>query len=219
MNELGMTGRQFRTAIYQEIARIGKALADPHRLEILDMLAQAEKNVELLARETGMSISSTSHHLQILKEAKLVSDRRDGKFVHYHITPAGLRAWRDTAAIAEENLAEIRTLAGSFFNTEDDISEILYPEFMRKIMKGEIILLDVRPDYEYDAGHIHGALSVPLKELSDKLASFPRKKEIVAYCRGKYCVMAKDAVTILKKNGFQAFRLKDGVHEYHHKNH
>lgn len=241
MEELG--SRKFKDMIYTEIARMGKAMADPKRLEILDLLLQAEKNVELLANETGMSMASTSHHLQILKEAKLVADRRAGKFIYYSIREAGVISWRTISRLAEENIAEVKKLMNDFFKSEDEVNAIDYAEFMRQVMKDQIVLLDVRPANEYEADHIPGSISMPLKDLADEIrklskkhgglrsggnyaGDFPRsnvansqtsRKKIVAYCRGRYCVLSHEAVEILKAKGFKAYRLPDSVADFRDK--
>ena len=212
-----MNTREFKNLIYAEIAVMGKAVADPRRLEILDLLSQAEKNVDLLSRETGMSMATTSHHLQILKEAKMVADRKEGKFVFYRISNAGKSAWRMISTLAEENIAEIRKLMQEFFNGEEEASGLDYQNFIKQVNNQEIILLDVRPAYEYESDHIPGSVSMPLKELEEKIKSLPKKKEIVAYCRGRYCVLSHEAVGMLRKKGFKAYRLPDGVEEFREK--
>lgn len=230
-----LDSRKFKDMIYTEIARVGKAMADPKRLEILDLLFQAEKNVELLANETGMSMASTSHHLQILKEAKLVADRRAGKFIYYRIKEAGVTSWRTISRLAEENIAEVKKLMNDFFKSEDEVNAIDYAEFMRQVMKNQIVLLDVRPANEYEADHIPGSISMPLKDLADEIRklsgsrpgfssigrwpgfSITGRKKIVAYCRGRYCVLSHEAVEILKAKGFKAYRLPDSVADFRDK--
>lgn len=211
------TGREFKNLIYSELARIGKAIAEPKRLEILDLLCQAEKNGELLSRETGMSVATTSHHLQALKDAKLVSDRREGKFIHYRITNSGIEAWRMISKIGEDSIAEIKIALAEFFNTEEEVQEIDYDLFFKRISRDEILLIDVRPDYEFASANIPGSISIPLKELEARLSKLPKRKKIIAYCRGKYCVLSKEAVAILRKKGFSAFRLSDGVLDFQEK--
>jgi rhodanese-related sulfurtransferase len=208
-----LTGGEFKRLIYSELSRIGKALGDPKRLEILDLVSQTEKNVEQLAGETGMSLAATSHHLQILKSARLVSDRREGKYVFYSIQEAGLEAWRAISRIGEGGISEIRLAMESFFDREEEIEEILYPELFRKISNNDVVLIDVRSESEYETDHIPGSLSIPLKELEKRIGELPRRKRIVAYCRGRFCVLSKEAVATLRDRGFNAHRLKDGIFE------
>jgi len=208
------TGREFKNLIYSELSRIGKAVADPKRLEILDLLCQAEKNVELISKETGMSIAAASHHLQILKDAKLISDRRDGRFIHYKITASGIQAWTTISNIGETSIAEIKISLSEFFDSRVEIEELEYDTLFKKVSNTEILLIDVRPDYEYAAANIPGSISIPLHELKSRLDKLPKRKKIVAYCRGKYCVLSKEAVAILRKKGFSAYRLPIGVLDY-----
>ncbi|OBJ45279.1 ArsR family transcriptional regulator [Mycolicibacterium mucogenicum] len=207
--------RDFKDRLYGEFARIGKAIANPHRLEILDLLAQGERTVESIASETGLSVANTSRHLQQLRQAQLVIARRDGLFVHYRISGAevvGLvLALRHTA---EEHLAEVDRVVGDFFGDRDDFEPVTPEELARRMAGDEVVVLDVRPEREYAAGHIDGARSMPVADLSRRLGELPRDKEYVAYCRGPYCVYADEAVAMLRAKGLRAQRLSDGYPEW-----
>jgi len=207
--------RKFKDRLYGEFARIGKAIANPHRLEILDLLAQGERTVESIASETGLSVANTSRHLQQLRQAQLVIARRDGLFVHYRISGAevvGLvLALRHTA---EQHLAEVDRVVGDFFGDRDGFEPVTPEELARRMAGDEVVVLDVRPEREYAAGHIDGALSMPVADLSCRLGELPRDKEYVAYCRGPYCVYADEAVTMLRAKGLRAQRLSDGYPEW-----
>ena len=208
-----MIARKFKDLIYRELTEIGKAVADPKRLELIDLLCQSEKNVELLSKEIGMSLASTSHHLQILKKSKLVVDRKEGRFVFYKASSMGMELWNTLSEVGEKNLSEIKMAVFSFFCTEQ-YGTVNFRELRRKVKQDEILLLDVRPKKEYLYGHFPGAISIPLKELEEKIHSLPRDKQIVAYCRGRYCVLSESAVEILRRNGIAAYRLSQGVVEW-----
>ncbi len=207
--------RDFKDRLYGEFARIGKAMASPHRLEILEILAQGERTVESIAAETGLSIANTSRHLQQLRQAQLVLARREGLFVHYRLSGpevVGLvLALRHTA---EQHLAEVDRVVRDFFDERDDFEPVTPDELARRMTAGEVTVLDVRPRHEYAAGHIAGARSIPVAELPERLAELPREKEYVAYCRGPYCVYADEAVAVLRANGLQAQRLTEGYPEW-----
>ncbi|MFL0291003.1 ArsR/SmtB family transcription factor [Mycobacterium sp. SMC-18] len=207
--------RKFKDRLYGEFARIGKAIANPHRLEILDLLAQGERTVESIASETGLSVANTSRHLQQLRQAQLVIARRDGLFVHYRISGAevvGLVLALRHAA--EQHLAEVDRVVGDFFGDRDGFEPVTPEELARRMAGDEVVVLDVRPEREYAAGHIDGALSMPVADLSCRLGELPRDKEYVAYCRGPYCVYADEAVTMLRAKGLRAQRLSDGYPEW-----
>lgn len=210
----GKTGREFKNVIYTSLAKYGKALSDPKRIELLDLLVQAEKNVDLLSKEIGMSTAATSHHLQILKDIKLVRDRKEGRNIFYQIEEAGIRIFNTISSAGKEFNAEIRVEMDSFFDRNDELNELNYKEFLKRIASKEIILLDVRPENEYNSGHVPGSISVPLNELKSKLDSLPKRKKIFAYCRGKFCVLSKEAVDTLKKKGLDAYRIPDGPLEF-----
>lgn len=207
--------RDFKDRLYGEFARIGKALASPHRLEILEVLAQGERTVESLASETGLSIANASRHLQQLRQAQLVLARREGLFVHYRL--AGREVVSLVVALrhtAEQHLAEVDRVVRDFLGERDDFEPVTPDELSRRMTNGEVVVLDVRPEQEYAAGHIAGAHSVPVSEISARLAELSDEKEYVAYCRGPYCVYADDAVAVLRANGRKAQRLTEGYPEW-----
>ena len=208
-----MIARKFKDLIYRELTGIGKAIADPKRLELIDLLCQSEKNVELLAKEIGMSLASTSHHLQILKKSKLTVDRKEGRFVFYRASSMGMELWKALAEAGERNLSEIKMAIISFFVSEP-YGTVDFKELRRKVKRDEILLLDVRPKKEYLSGHFPGAISIPLNELEEKIHSLPWDRQTVAYCRGRYCVLSESAVEILRKHGMEAYRLPQGVVEW-----
>jgi rhodanese-related sulfurtransferase/DNA-binding transcriptional ArsR family regulator len=207
--------RDFKDRLYGEFARIGKAMASPHRLEILEILAQGERTVESVATETGLSVANASRHLQQLRQAQLVLARREGLFVHYRVSGpevVGLvLALRETA---EAHLAEVDRVVRDFFGERDGFEPVTPDELAERMTNGEVVVLDVRPQHEYAAGHIVGALSIPVADLSERLAELPREKEYVAYCRGPYCVYADEAVAVLRANGLKAQRLTEGYPEW-----
>jgi rhodanese-related sulfurtransferase/DNA-binding transcriptional ArsR family regulator len=207
--------RDFKDRLYAEFARIGKSLASPHRLEILEVLAQGERTVESLASETGLSIANASRHLQQLRQAQLVLARREGLFVHYRLAgPEVLRLMLALRHAAEEHLAELDRVVSDFLGERDDFEPVTQDELSRRMTSGEVVVLDVRPEHEYAAGHIAGARSIPVADISERLAELPREKEYVAYCRGPYCVYADEAVAALRSNGFKAQRLTEGYPEW-----
>lgn len=207
--------RDFKDRLYAEFARIGKAVASPHRLEILEVLAQGERTVESLATETGLSVANASRHLQQLRQAQLVLTRRDGLFVHYRLTgPEVVSLVLALRHTAEQNLAEVDRVVGDFFGARDGFEPVTADELAQLIGSGEIVLLDVRPEQEYVAGHIAGARSLPVADINARLDELPRNKEYVAYCRGPYCVYADEAVALLQANGRKATRLSDGYPEW-----
>ena len=215
--ESRLSGREFKNAIFQELARMGKALGNGHRLEIIDLLCQGEKTVEELARETGRSVAATSSHLQSLKTARIATSRKNGLHVHYRLLEGVPFLYKSLEATAKRNIAEIQRLKEEFFSPEEDFTGLNSSELLKKARAGEIILLDVRPEPEYRAGHLPGAISMPLGKLRSRDFAgkkLPRRKPILAYCRGPYCVLSREAVFILKNIGFRAFRLAEGVVEW-----
>lgn len=207
--------RDFKDRLYAEFARIGKSLASPHRLEILEVLAQGERTVESLASETGLSIANASRHLQQLRQAQLVLARREGLFVHYRLAgPEVVRLMLALRQAAEEHLAELDRVVSDFLGERDDFEPVSPDELSRRMTNGEVVVLDVRPEQEYAAGHIAGARSIPAADISHRLAELPREKEYVAYCRGPYCVYADEAVAVLNANGLKARRLTEGYPEW-----
>ncbi|KAA0118735.1 metalloregulator ArsR/SmtB family transcription factor [Mycolicibacterium sp. P9-22] len=207
--------RDFKDRLYAEFARIGKSLASPHRLEILEVLAQGERTVESVASETALSVANASRHLQQLRQAQLVLTRREGLFVHYRLTgPEVIALVLAVRHTAEQHLAEVDRVVDDFFGDRDDFEPVTPEELARRMANGEVVVLDVRPEQEYAAGHIAGAHSVPVSDISARLAELPREKEYVAYCRGPYCVYADEAVAVLRANGLKAQRLTEGYPEW-----
>jgi rhodanese-related sulfurtransferase len=207
--------RDFKDRLYGEFARIGKALASPHRLEILEVLAQGERTVESLATQTGLSIANASRHLQQLRQAQLVLARREGLFVHYRLAgPEVVSLMLALRQTAEEHLAEVDRVVHDYLGERDDFEPVTPDELSRRMTNGEVVVLDVRPEQEFAAGHIAGARSIPVADISARLAELPREKEYVAYCRGPYCVYADEAVAVLRANGLKAQRLTEGYPEW-----
>jgi rhodanese-related sulfurtransferase/DNA-binding transcriptional ArsR family regulator len=207
--------RDFKDRLYGEFARIGKAIASPHRLEILEILAQGERTVESIAAETGLSVANTSRHLQQLRQAQLVLARREGLFVHYRLSgPEVVSLVLALRHTAEQHLAEVDRVVADFFGDRDGFEPVTPDELTRRMTNGEVVVLDVRPEQEYAAGHIAGARSMPVGEISQRIGELPRDKEYIAYCRGPYCVYADEAVAMLRANGRTAQRLTDGYAEW-----
>lgn len=201
--------------LYSELTRIAKAFSSPSRLELIELMAQGERTVEALARAAGLSAANASHHLQILREARLVEARKEGLYVHYRLAgPDVFELSRMLRGIGERRLAEVNRILVTYFRERDTLEPITRRELLRRAEEGTAIVLDVRPPEEYRAGHIPGAMSVPVEQLAARLAGLPRDKEIVAYCRGPYCVMAFDAVKMLRAHGRSARRLEDGFPEW-----
>ena len=206
-----MTGREFKALAYNELARVGKAMCDPRRLELLDLICQSEKNVEWLSGEINLSVASTSHHLQILKASKLASTRKQKRFVYYRATGAGMAVWKSLVDIGHDHLSEIKLAVASFFDSEHDLRGVEIAELREMARKNEILLLDVRPPDEYEAGHFPGAVSLPVRALEEQMESLPKGKPVVAYCRGPFCILSKEAVGIVRTHGISAYRLAAGV--------
>jgi rhodanese-related sulfurtransferase/DNA-binding transcriptional ArsR family regulator len=207
--------RAFKDRIYAELARIGKAVAAPARLELLDLLCQGPRTVEALANETAFSVANTSQHLQILRAARLVEAERRGLRVEYRLADAEVsRFLHALRGLAESRLAEIEQVTRLYLDGRGAMDAVRGDELLRRVRDGEVTVLDVRSAEEYRAAHIPGARSIPMSELEARLRELPKKREIVAYCRGPYCVMAIDAVELLRKKGFRAQRMEQGVLEW-----
>lgn len=207
--------RRFKTAIYEQFARIGKAISNPGRLELLDLLCQGPRTVEALAREAGLGLANTSQHLKALREAHLVAAEKDGLFVTYRLADEQVgQFFRSLRSLSETQLAEIRELTRDFLDSRQGFQPVDREQLLAKVRDGVVTVLDVRPAEEFRAGHLPGALSIPLKELERRLSELPHDREIVAYCRGPYCVLAVEAVEMLRSRGFTAFRLEDGVQDW-----
>ncbi|BBL80753.1 ArsR family transcriptional regulator [Rubrobacter xylanophilus] len=207
--------RAFKNQLFEQFARVGKAFANPHRLELLDLLAQGERTVEELAREAGMSVANTSRHLQELRAARLVEVRREGLYRHYRLADERVfSAWRALRELGEARLAEIDRLVEAYLTDRDSLEAVCAEELLQKMREGEVLVLDVRPEEEYRAGHIPGARSVPVERLEAYLAEIPKDREVVAYCRGPYCVFADEAVALLRSHGYRARRLREGMPDW-----
>jgi len=205
----------FKTAIYEQIARIGKATASPGRLELLDLLAQGPRTVEALAQQIGQSVANTSHHLQVLRRARLVEAEKAGVYVTYRLADLQVGQFLlQLRTLAHARLAEIERVRRDFLERRGAMEAIGNDELLRRVRAGEVTVIDVRPVEEYVAGHIPTAISVPLPELKKRLRQLPRGREVIAYCRGPYCVMALDAVDMLRVRGFRAHRLEHGIAEW-----
>jgi rhodanese-related sulfurtransferase len=208
-------GRQFKDAIYEQFARIGKAVSSPRRLELLDLLCQGSKNVETLARETGLSVANASQHLQTLRAARLVEAEKEGLYVTYRLADGMVcEFFRSMRVLAENRLAEVEMIKRRFLEGRQGMQPVDRQDLIQRVKQGSVTVLDVRPAEEYQAAHIPGALSVPLAELESLLSELPRDQEIVAYCRGPYCVLAIQAVELLRKKGFAAIRLEAGIQDW-----
>jgi len=207
--------RRFKTAIYEQFARIGKAIANPSRLELLDLLCQGPRTVEALANEANLGLANTSQHLKALRVARLVEAEKSGLYVTYRLADEQVcQFFRSLRSLAETRLAEIREITHEFLADRQGLEPVDREALLNKVRDGAVIVLDVRPAEEYRAGHIPGALSIPLKELERRLSDLPRKRDIVAYCRGPYCVLAVEAVELLRARGFSAFRLEQSVQDW-----
>jgi rhodanese-related sulfurtransferase len=207
--------REFKDRLFGQFARIGKALSSPRRLEIVDLLAQGERTVEEIAGETAMSVASASQHLQVLKAARMVEARREGLYAHYRLADEDVfRTWQAVRALAESRLSEVDGVVDAYLDDRDALEAVNAAELMERLNDGSVIVLDVRPEEEYRAGHIPGALSVPVDALEAALQTLPRDREIVAYCRGPYCVFSDEAVALLGSRGFRARRLRQGLPDW-----
>ena len=207
--------REFKDQLFEQFARIGQALASPKRLEILDLLTQAERTVEEVARETAMPVASASQHLQVLKGARMVEVRREGLYAHYRLADEGVfRAWRALRDLGEARLAEVDRVVETYLKDRNTMEAVDAAGLTERLAEGSALVLDVRPEEEYRAGHVPGALSVPVDSLEAALQHLPKDKEIVAYCRGPFCVFSDEAVRFLSVRGFRASRLIEGFPEW-----
>jgi rhodanese-related sulfurtransferase/DNA-binding MarR family transcriptional regulator len=201
--------------IYEQFARIGKALASPSRLELLDLLAQGERSVDALAREAELSVANASQHLQQLYAARLVDSRREGQRIFYRLAgPSVATLWHSLRDTAQQQLAELDVVAREYLEGRDDFEPIGRAELVKRLKTGAVTLIDVRPAEVFEQGHIEGAVSVPLDQVKDWAKSAPKRKQVVAYCRGPYCVYALKALAELRKRGITGLRSEDGVSEW-----
>lgn len=206
------TDRHLTESIFEQISRIGKAVSSPRRLEVLDLLSQAPRNVDALAQATHTSQAGMSQHLRALREANLVVAERDGAFVNYRIADDTVADfYRTLRVLAVSRLAELERITRDYFSEGEPVEPLDRRALLERVGNGEVTLIDVRPQEEYLNGHIQGAISIPLEELADRLAELPPDQDIVAYCRGPYCVWSGQAVALLREHDFSATHLEDGV--------
>ncbi|NMM30064.1 MAG: metalloregulator ArsR/SmtB family transcription factor [Cellulomonas sp.] len=210
-----MEARQFKDEVFGHFARIGAALGHAKRVEILDVLSQGERSVESLAQQISATLANTSRHLQILASAGLVTRRVEGTSRVYRLAdPAVETGYRALVALAEQHIAEVTALSDAFFRQADGTRPVTFSEFDEMSRTGEVVLVDVRPPSEFDAGHVEGAVNIPVADLATRMTELPPDANVVAYCRGPYCVMAATAVTRLRESGYQAVRLEGGYPQW-----
>jgi rhodanese-related sulfurtransferase len=210
-----MGDRDAKEALFDAFASVAKALASGRRAEIVDLLAQAPRSVEDIASEIGQSVANTSHHLHALARGGLVRSTKDGTRVIYRLAgPLVEGLWRALRDVAAEHVGDVERLARAYLGDGDGLEPVPQPELLKRLKRGDVVVLDVRPSAEFEAGHIAGARSIPVTELARRLKDVPRSKEVVAYCRGRYCVFADDAVRTLRRKGFRARRLEEGFPEW-----
>ena len=201
--------------MFEQFARVAKALSHTHKLELLELLAQGERNVEALAKVAGLTVANTSRHLQQLRRAGVITSRKEGLYVFYRVAGDDvidlLRGLRRTA---QRHISEVNDVIVGFFNDRDSLEAVSRRELLQRSKDGLVTVLDVRPTEEYENGHIPGALNVPLDEIEQHLANLPKEQDVIAYCRGEYCVLAFEAVAALRKKGFSARRLEEGYPEW-----
>lgn len=215
IRETALDGRDAKDTLFEQFARIGKAAANPKRIELLDLVAQGERSVEDLARAAAMGVTNASNHLQILRQARLVERRKEGTRVLYRLADDSVLrftvALRDLACT---RLAEVGEVVRDYFLARDALETVSRDQLLTLVKRGDVVVLDVRPREEFDQGHIPGAVSVPLDELEARLRTLRKRTDVVAYCRGPYCVLAPQAVELLRRRGFRAHRLEDGMPEW-----
>lgn len=207
--------RDFKDALYSQFARIGNSLASPKRIEMLDLLAQGEKTVEQLAESTATPIKNTSAHLRVLRQAHLVETRREGTYVYYRLADGDVTAViRALETLGHKRLADVERVVEQYLDGHDELEAVSLRDLRRLMREGAVTVLDVRPADEFEAGHIAGARSVPVAELRKRLREIPEGREVVAYCRGRYCVYSLEAVTLLRKKGYRARRAAVGLPDW-----
>jgi rhodanese-related sulfurtransferase/DNA-binding transcriptional ArsR family regulator len=210
-----MNKRKFKDRVYGELARITKAMANPHRMEIIELLAQGEFSVEEVAAQTNLSIANASQHLQVLKNAQLVDVTRQGNFIFYRLSNSNVfKAWKALRELGVERIAAIEKVVREFRKAKFDLETVTIDELIEKLESGKVTILDVRPESEYNQGHIANAISIPIEELSTRLKELPKRTLVVAYCRGPFCVYADEAVALLTKAGYKATRLEEGFPDW-----
>jgi rhodanese-related sulfurtransferase/DNA-binding HxlR family transcriptional regulator len=210
-----MGSRAAKSALFDAFASVAQAVGNGRRAEIIDVLAQGERSVDELAREIEQSVANTSHHLQQLAKAGLVRSRREGTRIYYRLaSDRVVDLWAAVRDVAEHHLAEVHVLAQEYLGERGEVERLSPEELEERLARGQVVVLDVRPEREFAAGHIPGALSAPLSRLGDVALTLPKRKEVVAYCRGPYCIYAEDAVRLLRKRGLNARRLGVGLPEW-----
>jgi len=207
--------RDFKDALYAQFARIGHALASPQRIELLDLLAQGEKTVESLAGYAALPIRNASAHLRVLRQARLVETRRQGTYMHYRLADVGVtRLLQALQALGHLRLTEVQQVVREYLDGRDRFEPVALPELRRLLREGAVTVLDVRPAEEFAAGHIPGAISLPVADLKRRLSEIPRRREVIAYCRGRYCIYSLEAVALLRQHGYRARRAEAGLPEW-----
>jgi rhodanese-related sulfurtransferase/DNA-binding transcriptional ArsR family regulator len=206
-----MEKRNFKDRAYTELARLVKAMANPHRLEIIDLLGQAERSVEEIAAETALSVANASQHLQVLKQSKLVHVKRNGNFILYRLANDNVyKSWKNLRDLGMENLAEVEKVVNEFRRTKSSHEPVRLKDLLSKMQSPNIILLDVRPEQEFKAGYIPNAINIPIHKLSARVTELKKSKQYIVYCRGPFCVFADEAVQFLTQKGFKVNRLEEG---------
>ena len=209
------SSRSIKDHLYAQVARMGKAISSPKRLELIEILCQGEKTVEQLAADAQISVKLASAHLKELRQAQLVENRRDGKYIHYRVSSLAVADfWVAIRSLAEDRLLELRAAMAKLAENPHELTPISRDELLARARKGEVVVLDVRPPSEYTHGHLPYAQSIPMGELKKRLAELPRDKPVVAYCRGPFCLMSMEAVEYLNQQGFHAVRFEEGVAEW-----
>lgn len=207
--------RELKNLLYEHVARVGKALSSPKRLELLELLAQGEKTVEVLANEAAIDMKLASAHLRVLKESRLVEARRDGRFIAYRLSGDDVASlWANLHTVATEHLVELRMALDTIVAEPERLTAETRLSLLHKASQGDVVVLDVRPEQEYLVAHLPHARSIPLPELKRRLAELPKNKEIVAYCRGPFCLMSNEAADLLRKRGYKVSKISDGVAEW-----
>lgn len=210
-----MKKREFKDNVYGELARITKSMANPHRLEIIELLAQGESSVEQIAEQTNLPVANASQHLQVLKQAQLVDINRQGNFIYYRLANANVfKTWRALRELGVERIATIEKLVKDFRQSKFKFESVTIEGLLQKLESGKVTILDVRPETEFNKGHIANAVSIPINELKERMRELPKRTEIVAYCRGPFCVYADEAVALLNKAGYKATRLEEGFPDW-----
>lgn len=210
-----MSHRQFKDALYAQFARIGHAMSSPKRIELVDLLRQGEKTVEQLAEQISTPVKNTSAHLRVLRQARLVETRKAGTHVYYRVADAEVEVFlRALQTLGDARLAEVEQVTRLFLHGHDALQPVTLAELRRRLREGSATIIDVRPSEEFEAGHIPGAVSIPVTELKRRLSELPKGREIIAYCRGPYCVYSLDAVTLLRNKGLRARRAEEGLPEW-----